>query len=117
MRGVPTLFAAVKQLYLLAWDCEIVLEFVWVPRFHEELQYADFLSKRPDPADRCFLRHFAQQLVFDRLHRSPDIDCLASHAVHMCTAYFSAIRRPVRVSERLPPALGPLALHSYTFHS
>lgn len=91
MRGVPPVFAAVKQLYLLAWDYGVMLEFVWVPRSHEKLQYADYLSKRADATDWCFSRQFALHLVFDRLQRTPDIDCLASHAAHICDTYFSAI--------------------------
>jgi hypothetical protein len=84
MRGVPPVFHAVKCLYLLAWEHGIALEFVWVPRSHETIRYADFLSKRLDPTDWCFSRTFARNLVFDVLHITPDIDCLASSSAHMC---------------------------------
>jgi hypothetical protein len=91
MRGVPRVFYAVKHLYLLAWEYGLALEFVWVPRSHEALQYADFLSKRLDPTDWCFSRTFARNLVFDVLNVTPDLDCLASSSAHMCPMYFSAV--------------------------
>jgi hypothetical protein len=91
MRGANPVFAAVKQLYLLAWDNDIMLEFVWVPRSHELLRYADFMSKLPDPTDWCFSRTFATHLVFHTIERTPDIDCLASSTAHMCPFYYSLV--------------------------
>ena len=77
MRCNTKVFAEVKDLHLLAWETEVRLSFVWVPRSHEALVAADHLSKWEDGGDWQFSRMFAQQQIFDE-GREPDIDCLAS---------------------------------------
>lgn len=91
MRGTPEVFQAVATLHLLAWQDGVMLEFVWVPRSHQFLQYADHLSKLQDPTDWCFSRTFAHTLIFEPLSTTPDIDCLASHSAHVCNTYFSEL--------------------------
>jgi hypothetical protein len=51
MRGKRTVAREVRRLYLLAWENDVRLTFVWRPRSQDDLVLADELSKPRDPTD------------------------------------------------------------------
>lgn len=90
MKGGPTVFPAVLQLYQLAFELQAQLSFVWLPREDERVQAADALSRKPDPSDWRFSRKFAAEQMFNRAgFQHPDIDVFASRQAHVCPVYFS----------------------------
>ena len=90
MRGNESVFAEVRDLYLLAWAAEKCGSFMWVPGSHEELVVAVHLSKCEDGSDWQFSCTLAKQQIFED-GREADMDCLASTQAHMCASYFNAV--------------------------
>lgn len=90
MRGNVSVFREVRALYLVAWEVDVELTFVWVPREHAMLRAADELSKWQDKGDWRLSRAFACQQLFGLMGR-PDVDCLASKHAHIVPVYYSAV--------------------------
>lgn len=51
MKGSSNIFPEVKQLYAFVASKDVHVDFVWQPRTHEWLQYADELSRVPDSSE------------------------------------------------------------------
>jgi hypothetical protein len=65
MRGTATIFRAVRELYKLAFQLQIQMEFLWVPRSHPDLVLADRLPVR--------IGHFPVQLLVSKYSLSQDL--------------------------------------------
>ena len=50
MAGHGPVLAEVRQIYLMAFQHDIEFLWQWLPRSHQLMQYADYLSKQPDEA-------------------------------------------------------------------
>lgn len=130
MKGTCNVFPEVKQLYVFAAMHDVHVDFVWVPRTHEWLQYADALSRLLDSSE-TFLRHnqfvfvcklkhqgvawgwptldvFAgaakgqhQVERFYTLHYAPG--CLAVNAMHQCWARDAPIQNGHGLLWMFPP--------------
>ncbi len=95
MKGSPNVFPEVKKLYTFFASCDVHVDFVWYPRTHEWLQYADELSRIPDSSE-LFLRHKQFTLVCNRMHGGlawgwPILDVFAgaAHGQHHAKRYYT----------------------------
>lgn len=81
MKGTCNVFPEVKRLYLFAAMHDVHVDFVWVRRTHEWLQYADALSRVPDSSE-ISLRHRQSELICKLRHQGfawgwPTLDVFA----------------------------------------
>ena len=89
MRSKPEVFAAVRQLYVLAMEHGIELTFDWVPREHPALVLADALSKLQDASDWRLSRTIGRQYLCQLGWPAPDVDVFGSAGAHFCFLYYS----------------------------
>ena len=89
MRGTRTVFVAVCELHLLAWEHGIRLAFAWQPRSSAVMREADALSKPEDDGDWLFSRKIAREQIFAPYGEQPELDYFASACAHMCRPFFA----------------------------